>query len=275
MSAKNQIDKPLHALVQLSFDRAQSGNDPRSRGGQPAPHGLRQGLAAPGEVSRRIAGDLAENRQIAHDRGKPVTRGLDQGQAESFGLDGMINAAPARYRSRRPSSPTRSSQCSRFRLGIGAQLARDPLHVPALLADHHQADVVAPVPQLPHRLQRLAVPLRGSTVPTITKVGRNLAPSRRRKLGARGGSGHPRRRPPPSPHRRRNPPPHAFERIFERFYTDRPTQNFGQNSGLGLSISRQIVEAHGGRIKAANRTAPDDAEAVLGARFTVWLPAEP
>jgi two-component system sensor histidine kinase ChvG len=40
-------------------------------------------------------------------------------------------------------------------------------------------------------------------------------------------------------------PPHALERIFERFYTDRPSQGFGQNSGLGLSISRQIVEAHG------------------------------
>ena len=43
------------------------------------------------------------------------------------------------------------------------------------------------------------------------------------------------------------------ERIFERFYTDRPNQGFGQNSGLGLSISRQIVEAHGGRIWACNR----------------------
>jgi two-component system sensor histidine kinase ChvG len=50
-------------------------------------------------------------------------------------------------------------------------------------------------------------------------------------------------------------PPHALDRIFERFYTDRPEQGFGQNSGLGLSISRQIVEAHGGRIWAENRPA--------------------
>ena len=76
-------------------------------------------------------------------------------------------------------------------------------------------------------------------------------------------------------------PDGAFERIFERFYTDRPEQGFGQNSGLGLSISRQIVEAHGGRIRAFNRTVrfpeggdksdPDDR--VLGARFVIWLPA--
>ncbi|MFO1167351.1 MAG: stimulus-sensing domain-containing protein [Rhodoblastus sp.] len=68
-------------------------------------------------------------------------------------------------------------------------------------------------------------------------------------------------------------PAHAFERIFERFYTDRPNQGFGQNSGLGLSISRQIVEAHGGRIRAMNRPDPQDPEKPLGARFTVWLPA--
>jgi two-component system sensor histidine kinase ChvG len=54
-------------------------------------------------------------------------------------------------------------------------------------------------------------------------------------------------------------PPHALERIFERFYTDRPNQGFGQNSGLGLSISRQIVEAHRGRIWAENRPAPTGA----------------
>ncbi len=83
-------------------------------------------------------------------------------------------------------------------------------------------------------------------------------------------------------------PPHALERIFERFYTDRPSQGFGQNSGLGLSISRQIIEAHGGRIWACNRPAdsarvrasdrPVDGEDEpvrhgAGARFIVELPA--
>src|SRR4029079_10686992 len=48
-------------------------------------------------------------------------------------------------------------------------------------------------------------------------------------------------------------PPENLERIFERFYTDRPQENFGQNSGLGLNISRQIVVAHGGRLWAENR----------------------
>jgi two-component system sensor histidine kinase ChvG len=67
----------------------------------------------------------------------------------------------------------------------------------------------------------------------------------------------------------------ALSRIFERFYTDRPHQGFGQNSGLGLSISKQIVEAHGGRIWAENRTGPVDANGeatVAGARFVVRLP---
>ena len=70
-------------------------------------------------------------------------------------------------------------------------------------------------------------------------------------------------------------PADAFERIFERFYTDRPGQGFGQNSGLGLSISRQIIEAHCGHISALNRVGPPDAEGaipVLGARFLVFLP---
>lgn len=69
--------------------------------------------------------------------------------------------------------------------------------------------------------------------------------------------------------------PDALVRIFERFYTDRPHQGFGQNSGLGLSISRQIVEAHGGKIWAENRTVPDGegGEKVLGARLMVQLPS--
>jgi two-component system, OmpR family, sensor histidine kinase ChvG len=68
----------------------------------------------------------------------------------------------------------------------------------------------------------------------------------------------------------------ALERIFERFYTDRPHQGFGQNSGLGLSISKQIIEAHAGRIWAENRfgpVGPDGEPAVAGARFIVRLPA--
>ncbi len=68
----------------------------------------------------------------------------------------------------------------------------------------------------------------------------------------------------------------ALERIFERFYTDRPHQGFGQNSGLGLSISKQIIDAHGGRIWAENRPGPADADGaptVAGARFVVRLPA--
>ena len=67
------------------------------------------------------------------------------------------------------------------------------------------------------------------------------------------------------------------KRIFDRFYTDRPHQGFGQNSGLGLSLSKQIVEAHDGRLWAESRTGVAYSEAesppVLGARFVVRLPA--
>ncbi|MHC3938935.1 Adaptive-response sensory-kinase SasA [Paenochrobactrum sp. BZR 201-1] len=79
-----------------------------------------------------------------------------------------------------------------------------------------------------------------------------------------------------------------IERIFERFYTDRPSNEaFGQNSGLGLSISRQIIEAHGGTLiaeniysdekepkksgKAAKATMQAEPE-IIGARFIVDLP---
>jgi two-component system sensor histidine kinase ChvG len=68
----------------------------------------------------------------------------------------------------------------------------------------------------------------------------------------------------------------ALEKIFERFYTDRPHQGFGQNSGLGLSISKQIIEAHGGRIWAENRAGPlsaDGEATIAGARFVVRLPS--
>ncbi|MAA99248.1 MAG: histidine kinase [Stappia sp.] len=68
------------------------------------------------------------------------------------------------------------------------------------------------------------------------------------------------------------------DRIFERFYTDRPeAEGFGNNSGLGLSISRQIIEAHRGTIAVENREEPDPDTGetrVLGARFIVSLPAE-
>jgi two-component system, OmpR family, sensor histidine kinase ChvG len=66
----------------------------------------------------------------------------------------------------------------------------------------------------------------------------------------------------------------AIDRIFERFYTDRPAgEAFGQNSGLGLSISRQIVEAHGGTLTAENIPGTKPGE-IKGARFVVTLPAE-
>ena len=48
-------------------------------------------------------------------------------------------------------------------------------------------------------------------------------------------------------------PPDNLESIFERFYTERPGDTFGKNSGLGLSIARQITQNAGGRIWAENR----------------------
>ena len=65
-------------------------------------------------------------------------------------------------------------------------------------------------------------------------------------------------------------PPDNLETIFERFYTERPEgAAFGSHSGLGLAIARQIVTAHGGRIRAENRTDRS------GARFIVELPWAP
>jgi len=65
-----------------------------------------------------------------------------------------------------------------------------------------------------------------------------------------------------------------IENIFQRFYTDRPgPDQFGKNSGLGLSISRQIVEAHGGKLTAENIPGGPDGQPA-GARFIMRLPRE-
>ena len=69
-------------------------------------------------------------------------------------------------------------------------------------------------------------------------------------------------------------PDEALTKIFKRFYSQRPETDFGNNSGLGLAISKQIVEAHGGVIWAEN-IRPTEADATsepLGARFVVGLP---
>jgi len=65
-------------------------------------------------------------------------------------------------------------------------------------------------------------------------------------------------------------PPENLESIFQRFYTtERPDDHFGRNSGLGLSIARQIIEGAGGRIYAENRPSSDHQN---GARLIVELP---
>ncbi len=70
-------------------------------------------------------------------------------------------------------------------------------------------------------------------------------------------------------------PPDNLESIFERFYTERPGDTFGKNSGLGLSIARQITQNAGGRIWAENRPPRDPDILSGGARFVVELPVTP
>ncbi len=68
-------------------------------------------------------------------------------------------------------------------------------------------------------------------------------------------------------------PEDHMDRVFERFYTQRPNgEAFGKHSGLGLSISRQIVDAHKGSITASNRK--DAKGQIVGARVTIDLPAD-
>ena len=68
-------------------------------------------------------------------------------------------------------------------------------------------------------------------------------------------------------------PEDKLEAIFDRFYSERPRdEKFGTHSGLGLSISRQIIEAHGGTIEAQNRH--DGQGRIVGARFLLRLPVE-
>ncbi len=67
-------------------------------------------------------------------------------------------------------------------------------------------------------------------------------------------------------------PDNKLEAIFDRFYSERPeNEDFGKHSGLGLAISKQIIEAHHGKIRAENKRAPDGTS--KGARFTITLPA--
>ncbi|WP_151717382.1 sensor histidine kinase [Gemmobacter serpentinus] len=69
-------------------------------------------------------------------------------------------------------------------------------------------------------------------------------------------------------------PEQALTKVFKRFYSERPQVDFGNHSGLGLAISKQIVEAHGGVIWAENirPTHADITSEPLGARFIVGLP---
>ena len=77
-----------------------------------------------------------------------------------------------------------------------------------------------------------------------------------------------------SGHTRPRVPDDALGKAPNRFYSERPANDFGNNSGLGLAISKQIVEANDGAICAENirPTQMDATSAPLGARFVVGLP---
>ena len=66
-------------------------------------------------------------------------------------------------------------------------------------------------------------------------------------------------------------PQEALSKVFQPFFTTKPT---GQGTGLGLSLSYDIVKAHGGEIKiVSNEARPDDSFGRgQGAEFIIRLP---
>ncbi len=66
-------------------------------------------------------------------------------------------------------------------------------------------------------------------------------------------------------------PQDKLDNIFDRFYSERPKgEAFGKHSGLGLSICKQVIDAHGGEIYAENRY--DKSKNIIGAHYVVLIP---